>query len=132
VISSYFDSSVDYVSNVLERSFPIGMDTQVFASDVLADVALRTTDPIDREHVSLYIYRHPEVYTLGNVLASANETRPKLRLTLDTPEDLELIRSVFNALRPRRVNFSVSEMLTYLDTNRVVLRSKSIGKPTDV
>jgi spore coat polysaccharide biosynthesis protein SpsF len=118
VLSSYLDAGVDYVSNILERSFPIGMDTQVFATDVLADVARRTSDPIDREHVSLYIYRHPEFYTLRNVLASANETRPKLRLTLDTFEDLELIRSVFNALRSKRVNFSILEMLMYLDANQ--------------
>lgn len=116
VIQGYSSGGADYVSNVLKRSYPIGMDTQVFATDVLADVARRTTDPVDREHVSLYIYRHPELYSLRNVVAAATEYRPELRLTLDTREDLAVIREVFAALRPRATDFRLADIIAFLDS----------------
>jgi spore coat polysaccharide biosynthesis protein SpsF len=115
VVRHYWDSGVDYVSNVLERSYPIGMDTQVFATGVLADVARRTHNPNDHEHVSLYIYRNPSLYSLSNVRASEPETRPELRLTLDTPEDLAVIRSVHAGLRPIGEGYALADMLAFLD-----------------
>ena len=57
------------VSNVLERTYPIGMDTQVFSTFILNDIANLTDDPEDREHVSLYIYRNPEIFRLKNLSA---------------------------------------------------------------
>lgn len=117
VIQTYRTAGVDYVANVLERSYPIGMDTQVFATRVLDDVARRTDDPADHEHVSLYIYRHPQIYSLLNVRAPAGEMRPELRLTLDTPEDLAVIRAIFGALRPKKRDFSLAEMIEFLDRN---------------
>ncbi len=115
VISEYRRLGVDYVSNVLERSFPIGMDTQVFSAKTLADAASRTSDPADREHVSLFIYRHPEIYSLANVKAAQSETRPDLRLTLDTPEDLQVIRQIFGALLPSGNSFPLKAMIDFLD-----------------
>jgi spore coat polysaccharide biosynthesis protein SpsF len=117
VIQAYRDRNVDYVSNTVTRTYPDGMDTQVFATAVLADVARRTIDAADREHVSLYIYRHPEIYSLASVMAPPQETRPDLRLTLDTREDLAVIRAIFEALRPARADFSLAEMLAFLDAH---------------
>jgi spore coat polysaccharide biosynthesis protein SpsF len=120
VINAYRLKRVDYVSNVLERTFPIGMDTQVFATKVLEDVARRTGDPTDHEHVSLYIYNHPEIYSLGNVAAEGREKRPKIRLTMDTPEDLEVIRHIFASLGHSRTDFSLAEMLAFLEANPAI------------
>ena len=114
-IRAYRAAKVDYVSNVLERSYPIGLDTQVFATSILADVARRTNDPADREHVSLYIYRHPETYSLRNVPAPAALARPDLALTLDTPEDYALIEAVFAALYPKNPAFTLADVLALLD-----------------
>lgn len=122
VIQCYLTAGVDYVSNVLTRSYPIGMDTQVYAASVLHDVLGRVDQPRYREHPSLYIYKHPERYSLGNVPGPLSETRPELRLTLDTPEDLAVIQKVFDVLRPERVDFSLAEMLAYLDTHPDVAR----------
>ena len=117
VIRAYREQSVDYVSNTLTLSYPDGMDTRVFATDILADVAQRTSDVIDHEHVSLYIYRHPEIYSLANVPALARESLPDIRLTLDTAEDLAVIRAIFESLRPKRLDFPLVEMLDFLDRN---------------
>jgi len=116
-IQHYLKSNVDYVANTLTRTYPIGMDTPVFATDILADVAQRTNDPIDHEHVSLFIYRHPELYSLANFSAPSELTFPEMRLTLDTAEDLELIRSIFANLYPKNPQFSLYDILVFLDQN---------------
>lgn len=114
VIEAYLASGADYCSNILTRSYPIGMDTQVFGTDILADAFSRTDDPSDREHVSLFIYRHPELYRLHNVIADPRHNRPDLRLTLDTPEDLRLLRSVFDELLPIRPDFGLDDIFDLL------------------
>lgn len=113
-IQIYRYSGVDYISNILERSYPIGMDAQVFATPVLADVARRTDDPIDREHGSVFIYHHPEIYSLKNILAPDELTDPKLRLTLDTAEDYELINRVFEKLYHANPAFPLADILALL------------------
>jgi spore coat polysaccharide biosynthesis protein SpsF len=122
VIRHYQAANVDYVSNVITRSYPIGMDTQVYGASVLHDVLGRADQPRYHEHPSLYIYKHPETYSLSNVLAPTAETRPELRLTLDTAEDLAVIRNIFAALRSTRPDFSLERMLAYLDANPDVAR----------
>lgn len=121
-IEAYRAAKVDYCSNILTRSWPIGMDTQVFATDVLADVARRTADPADHEHVSLFIYRHPEIYTLHGIEAPAPEHRPELRLTLDTAEDLRVIRALFQALHAGDPVFPVGQMIAWLDAHPDIAR----------
>jgi len=116
-IAAYRRSGVDYCSNILTRAYPIGMDTQVFSTAVLADVAQRTDDPDDHEHVSLFIYRHPEIYSLNNVPAPDDMTWPDLRLTLDTPEDFELILAVFDNFYETNPAFGLSDILAYLKSN---------------
>lgn len=117
VIQTYRTERPDYCTNVLERSYPIGMDTQVFPRDILDDVARRTDDPEDHEHVSLYIYRNPELYQLLNLRAPADFDRPSLRLTLDTPEDLQVITAIFDALYPANPSFDLGDILAFLDAH---------------
>lgn len=114
-IAFYAANEADYVSNALApRSYPVGMDTQVFATDILADVAGRTSEPDDREHVSLFIYSNPDLYRVAALHAPPHHHGPDIRLTLDTPDDLILIREVFEALYPEKPDFDLSDMLNYL------------------
>ena len=121
-IQHYRQTGVDYVYNGLTRTYPYGMDTQVFATDILADVATRTDDPTDHEHVSLYIYHHPEIYSLSNLAAPAALTAPDLRLTLDTTEDLAVIRAIFEALYPTNPHFSLEDMINFLSRNPEIVK----------
>lgn len=114
VIERFRDGGVDYCSNTLERTYPRGMDVQVFPTAVLAEVAELTDDPADREHVSLYIYEHPERYGLRSVVSERPESGD-LRLTVDTDEDYALVRAIFEALYPADPGFGLPEVLALLD-----------------
>jgi len=116
VIQYYLDHSFDYVSNFRDRLFPRGTETQVFSVKVLEDVARRTQDAADHEHVSLFIYEHPEIYKLGGVSAELFYNRPDLRLTVDTPLDYELIQTVFERLYPKNNEFTLKDVINLLDS----------------
>jgi len=114
VIDRFAAAGADYCSNMLERTYPRGMEVQVFPTAVLAEVDRLTDAPADREHVSLYIYEHPERYRLSGV-AAAPPRGADVRLTVDTPEDLALVRAVFEELYPRDPAFGLGEILDLLD-----------------
>jgi spore coat polysaccharide biosynthesis protein SpsF len=113
LVDAFDEGGADYCSNTLEPTYPRGMDVQVFPTAVLAEVAALTDDPVDREHVSIYIYEHPERYRLRSVRAAPPQA-PELRLTVDTPEDLALVRAVFEALHPRDPAFTLADILALL------------------
>ena len=99
----------------MRPTYPAGFEVQVFAVALLAEVATLTSDPTDHEHVSLYIYEHPERYRLHNVDSDLPEKYWGLRLTLDTAEDLALISSVYEALYPQNPAFGLTDVLRLLD-----------------
>src|SRR5438034_10464182 len=52
--------AVDYASNTQPPTFPDGLDTEVFSFAVLARAWREATVPSEREHVTAYIWKHPE------------------------------------------------------------------------
>ena len=80
-----------YVSNGLRRTYPRGFDFEVFSTIALTDARQRATLPEDIEHVTPYLHRNRSgLMTLVNVQAPADHSGH--RVTLDTAEDLELLR----------------------------------------
>lgn len=104
---------VDYVSNVYpERTFPRGMDTEMFSSNALKTAAQEAKNPNEREHVTLYFYHHPKRFTWGTVKGSGEGV--DCRLTVDTIEDFNLISLILENLYPRNPQFTLREVLELL------------------
>ena len=121
-IEEFYRQKVDYISNMIpEITYPVGFDTQVFLVKVLEEVATLTHDPIDRVHVSYYIYNHPERFKLGTWKAPAAACAPEMRLTLDERGDYELISEVVDNLLPVNPDFSVAEAISFLNNHRSLL-----------
>jgi glutamate-1-semialdehyde 2,1-aminomutase/spore coat polysaccharide biosynthesis protein SpsF len=89
-------ASVDYVSNVAPRSFPQGLDCEVFTRAALELAAANASDTYDREHVTPWLRRAPRI-TRAN-LESGDPALADHRWTLDYDEDLAFFRAVFAAL----------------------------------
>lgn len=117
-IKLFLKGNYDYVSNgCLEKTFPDGLAVQVFPVKVLEEVNALTKDPVDHEHVSLYIYRHPERYRLKNYKAEGELYWPELAITLDTPQDYELIKRIYEELYPGNNNFTAYDVVRFLRKN---------------
>lgn len=116
VITSYLKSPIyDYVSNTMERCYPRGMDTSLVPFTALQEVYQQATDPLDREHVTRYLYQRPEQYNLLSI--RAEEDYSEHRWTVDTIEDYEIIRRIIEALYPSNPDFSMQDVLQLLERN---------------
>ncbi len=115
VISGFLDSDLDYLSNTLRPTYPDGLDVEVVRASVLSWVAENASDPPEREHVTLGVYRRPEMFALGNVTNDVDLS--DLRWTVDTPEDLEFIRWVYGQLHEDRPDFDLPEVLALLEAH---------------
>lgn len=111
----------DYVSNSIERSFPDGFDVQAFFVEVLERIDRLTRDPIDRVHGTYYIYQHPKEFKLYNIKAEGKMYWPELGVTLDEPEDYELISIIFEHLFPVNPDFSAEDAVDFLIKNPELL-----------
>jgi len=88
----------DYASNVLRRTFPVGLDTEVFWSDTLDRVTRLARSASAREHVTTFIYvEHPELFLVHSVTDADDNS--DLRWTVDTDADLVVVRRLYEALR---------------------------------
>jgi spore coat polysaccharide biosynthesis protein SpsF len=114
-VSSFIANDADVVANVVQPSYPQGIDVQVFPFAALAEVEASVDDPAVREHVSLYFYEHPERYRILHLAAPESCRAPTLRLQLDYPEDQALIREIYRRLTPKFGDeFGTPEILALL------------------
>ena len=118
MVDFYLHNNYDYIKNIHETSnFPRGFDVEIFSLDVLETVYSRAKNKPEKEHVTHYIYTHPEkfkifYYNLGNLKKIDN-----LRLTIDEEEDLILCRVVFKKLkeRGRHLDFSIYDIIEIIE-----------------
>lgn len=122
VVADYQLGGADFVSNILPYTTPRGTDVRVFSGAALADIARTSTDPADREHVSLHFWENPEKYTRRNVITELAGGAKDLRLTVDTEDDLRLVTAIYEELYPRNAAFTLTDVIALLDA-RPDLRS---------
>jgi spore coat polysaccharide biosynthesis protein SpsF len=88
------DPPLDFAANrlPLDRTVPIGLDTEICTFQALKTAWKETTDKHHREHVMPYFYENPERFNILHILHEPDYGH--LRWTVDTPEDLELLRRI--------------------------------------
>jgi spore coat polysaccharide biosynthesis protein SpsF len=102
----------DYMSNVITRSFPRGLDTEIFTFAALERAHGEAREPHQREHVTPYIYEHPELFRLRSYTEQPDNS--SLRWTLDTPEDWQFVEAVYQHLHEARRLFTTGDVLNLL------------------
>ena len=112
VIQQFLDRKPDYACNVLRRTYPRGLDTEVMSVLALEQAWQRAKEPYQRVHVTPYIYQHPESFVLLSV--TGQEDHSKHRWTLDTPEDMQFLRMLYAKL-PSSHDFGWRDVLEILD-----------------
>jgi len=113
VVEAYMGGEADFCSNTRTDTYPRGMEVRVFSAAALAEIDGETDDPSDREHVSMYFWTHPERYRLLEV-ESPDASLGEFRLTVDEPEDLQLVRAIFERLYPVRPDFDLDDIAALL------------------
>lgn len=119
IISKYLENpnQYDYVSNTLNRTYPRGFDVEVFSMKALTQAYNDAVHAADREHVTPYIYHHPNKFKLANVNHSNNLS--SYRLTVDTKADLDLITRIITTLYSHNnIQFRLEDIVQLLQENQ--------------
>lgn len=104
----------DYVSNTIDRTYPRGLDTEVFSFDALEKAFKEAISSRDKEHVTPYIWRNDKIFRLAQCKNSKDYSN--LRWTLDTEEDYKLILLIYKYFQNQDY-FSMDEIIRFLDRN---------------
>lgn len=94
IISKLITEDYDYVTNNYPPSFPEGLDCEAFKSEVLSKMERNSADRFEREHVTQYVFHHPEQFKIGNV--SSERQLSSYRWTIDTEEDYKMVQAIYD------------------------------------
>lgn len=112
-VRCHLEGSWDYTSNTLTRTFPRGLDVEVFNPAVLTDLRKRSPglSEEEREHVTLGIYTKSNEFKVGSYFGKNNYSSN--RWTLDTLEDFKFLSWLFEVM-PKKSSFGLEEILSLL------------------
>jgi len=134
VLSTFRSLKLPYARTTISTGFPRGFDTEVVAVEALGIAAREASDPYEREHVTPYIWRNPERFPAAHL--GCVPDRAGWRLTVDTPEDLQLAAEIFTELGTGPPYFGVVELAALferrpdlLEINRDVPPTPYVGVP---
>jgi spore coat polysaccharide biosynthesis protein SpsF len=116
------NGSLDLVSNDGE-SYPDGLDAGIYSFRVLEKIYREASLPSDREHITPYIWNHPELFSVEVIPCSDNLSR--FRLTVDYEEDLELVTKVYAALYPSNPSFTWLDVIDFLTRHPEIYKLNS-------
>jgi len=102
----------DYCSNSFPRTYPRGLDAEVFTMKALEQAWRDTRRAYEREHVTPYFYEHPELFRVVSHQGQVDHSQ--YRWTLDTEEDVELLRAIY-ARFGNKDDFSWREVIQLME-----------------
>lgn len=100
LVSAYLAADVDYASNIGQRSYPRGLDAEIFSAESLRRVASLAQAPYERAHVTPFYYQNSEQFRLLNLPGPADYSQH--RWCVDEPSDLAFVRALAKRLGGRR------------------------------
>ena len=115
VVRSHVRTLSDYTSNTLVPSYPDGLDLECLSAEAFARLLELPLTRREREHVTLGIYGRPDQFHLHNV--SQMPDRSHLRWTVDVPEDLDFVRTIYERLYDEDNDFGQESILRLLADN---------------
>ncbi|MDA2915361.1 glycosyltransferase family protein [Nitrospinae bacterium AH_259_B05_G02_I21] len=114
MVSHHLATGADYTCI---DGLPRGAQEEVVSFQALERCHREATAPHHKEHVFEYILEHPEMFIIERLVAPPDLCRPELRITVDTSEDLEVVRLIYKKLyQPGRV-IHLREVISFLDAH---------------
>lgn len=119
VLDIYLFNKADYVGNAHIRSYPDGMDVQVFSYQSLKKCHLIAKSPLEREHVTLGLRMRPKMFRPIHVIAPGNLFWPNLGLTLDENKDYIFLKKIIEFFsKIKKNNYSCNDVISLLKNNK--------------
>ena len=103
-IEYYKKNNFDYVSNFFRRTFPIGTEIEIFSFKTLEKCWKTAQQSYEKEHVTPFIYEHPELFNIGFIEHSENLSN--LHWTVDRIEDFNFVEIILQKIKERPVSMN--------------------------
>lgn len=116
-IRMFLHNTCDYATNGHVHTFPGGYAVQVYRLETLRRSASMTDDRVEREHVTLHMRRHPELFRHIYLVAPPDQHWPEIDLSLDEEADYLLLKNIFEYFRDTNPYFGCREMAALLKAN---------------
>tara|TARA_B100001013_G_scaffold88052_1_gene48721 strand:- start:172 stop:903 length:732 start_codon:yes stop_codon:yes gene_type:complete len=100
-IEYYKKNNFDYVSNFFNRSYPIGTEIEIFSFKTLEKCWMNAKKSSEKEHVTPFIYNHPELFKIGHIEYKKNISH--LHWTVDQIEDFKFVELIFKKIKNRPI-----------------------------
>jgi spore coat polysaccharide biosynthesis protein SpsF (cytidylyltransferase family) len=118
-VQEFTRRGVDYlvlsIGRKKELAFPRGFDVEVFKYESLREAATQATKRYEREHVTPYIYTHPDLFTISYLHPPPELSRPNYRVCVDTPKDLQVLLKIHEAFGEDLIDASYEDLIMFLD-----------------
>ncbi len=106
----------DYISDI-DETFPDGLDLEILKYESLKTSWKESTLQSEREHVTLYIKNHPELFNIQKFRCPI-EGISDYRWTLDEESDYKLLSIIFDYfVNIENEHFVTEDILEFLDKN---------------
>lgn len=112
IVLFYEKNNFDYASNTIKPTFPDGLDCEVFKYTALQKAWEESRLPSHQEHVTPFIWQHPERFRLGSF--ENKDDFSALRWTVDESEDFEFVRLVYEAFYNDDPLFGMGDILSFI------------------
>jgi len=117
--------TVDYVSNMMTRTFPRGESVEVMKRSVLETMDRRATEPHQREHVTPYLLEHRDEFRTADYLHTSDLSH--MNWTVDTRADWEFVCAVYDRLYRENNRFGMDDVLRVLADDPALARSGDLA-----
>ncbi|MFC2020405.1 cytidylyltransferase domain-containing protein [Chloroflexota bacterium] len=111
-IQEHLQSGAEYTSM---EDFPIGVKAEIIDVSALKKAHRLADNPEKSEYMTLYF--KDDFFRVHAIEAEEPLRRPSYRLTVDTPEDMELIRKIYKALYKPGEIIPLEDVISFLDTH---------------
>tara|TARA_B100000315_G_C14584379_1_gene592138 strand:+ start:2548 stop:3795 length:1248 start_codon:yes stop_codon:yes gene_type:complete len=116
-IALYLKEEPDLATNGGEKGYPLGTAVEVLSANLLQKINETVCSADEREHVTLHLYRQKEKYRILCLNAPLEYKDLDVRLTIDTLEDLSLIRQLCKKLKKSGEDFSLPLIAKHIKNN---------------
>ncbi len=117
VFKAHAEQRCDYVSNVVpgKRTFPRGLDVEVFSFPALEKTFNEATETIEKEHVTPRMWQNKKnEYKIGKIVTAPKNLNRSYRLTVDYPEDFALIDMIYEKFSNYKI-IPIKKAIEFLD-----------------
>lgn len=121
LITEYKDKQADFLFTSHKNGWPLGSAVELISVKSLNEIAKKTSDSLYLEHIIPWFHDNKENYRYIPVKSSSDVYRPNYYFTVDYPEDLALIKTIFGMLLTRGDFFPFSEVIKLCDENQSIL-----------